>query len=228
MTKQTYQINTYNENGTGSMELNDDSGNEQFATLRDAWDNAKQMLHDTTLYLDEGSYEIDEDELHRTITVTQGDFEYIRFEIVPVMLDAVMTTAEVTDLYGFAEATVRQAINRGQLQARKSGGTWLVAKADVVAKWGQPTVFINVSAWYGEEYPVTVADYEDMKSETEYIEVSFRVRGDGIRQEHYLDHDIDSDEAREEFTRLSRGMNTYTGSDGQHAWIVVAQEQETE
>lgn len=51
-------------------------------------------------------------------------------------LHAVMTAAEVGEVYGFAEATVRQAINRGQIPARKSGGVWLVAKSDVVAKWG--------------------------------------------------------------------------------------------
>ena len=54
------------------------------------------------------------------------------------LLNQVMTTSEITEVYRFAESTVRQAINRGQLPARKSGSTWLVLKADVEAKWGQP------------------------------------------------------------------------------------------
>lgn len=52
-------------------------------------------------------------------------------------LGGVMTAAEVVDEFGLSEATVRQAINRGQIYARKSGGTWIMRRADAEAKWGK-------------------------------------------------------------------------------------------
>lgn len=51
-------------------------------------------------------------------------------------LSDVMTAAETATAFGLAEATVRQAINRGQINARKSSGTWLVLRKDVEKKWG--------------------------------------------------------------------------------------------
>lgn len=47
-----------------------------------------------------------------------------------------MTAAEAGETYGLAEATVRQAVNRGQIAARKSAGTWLIRRADAEARWG--------------------------------------------------------------------------------------------
>jgi hypothetical protein len=52
-------------------------------------------------------------------------------------LNQVMTAAEVTVEFGLAEATVRQAINRDTLYARKSGETWLVLRKDAEARWGK-------------------------------------------------------------------------------------------
>lgn len=51
-------------------------------------------------------------------------------------LDDVLTAGEATEIYGLASATVRQAINRGNIPARKSGGTWLIRRADAEALWG--------------------------------------------------------------------------------------------
>lgn len=55
---------------------------------------------------------------------------------VIIALAEVMTAAEVQKEFGLAEATVRQAINRGTLTARKSGETWLVLRKDAEARWG--------------------------------------------------------------------------------------------
>ena len=52
-------------------------------------------------------------------------------------LETVLTAAEACEVYGLAEATVRQAINRGTLPARKSAETWLVLRADCDARWGK-------------------------------------------------------------------------------------------
>jgi excisionase family DNA binding protein len=51
--------------------------------------------------------------------------------------DQEMTTAEVAALYGLSDATVRQAILRGALPARKSGGTWLIRARDAKDRWGK-------------------------------------------------------------------------------------------
>jgi hypothetical protein len=53
----------------------------------------------------------------------------------PLELSAVMTAGEACEKYGLAEATVRQAINRAQIFARKSGGTWLIRRTDAEARW---------------------------------------------------------------------------------------------
>jgi Helix-turn-helix domain len=50
-------------------------------------------------------------------------------------LTTIMTAAEAAEAFELAEATVRQAINRGQIPARKSAGTWLIRRVDAEKKW---------------------------------------------------------------------------------------------
>lgn len=50
-------------------------------------------------------------------------------------LDQVMTTVEVAKEFGVADATVRQAIGHGFIEARQSGATWLVRRADAKKRW---------------------------------------------------------------------------------------------
>lgn len=52
-------------------------------------------------------------------------------------LDAVMTASEVCEVYGLSHSTVRQAIDRGVVTARKSGGTWLIMARDAKLRWGK-------------------------------------------------------------------------------------------
>ena len=63
-------------------------------------------------------------------------------------LDAIMTASEAAQMLGFAEATVRQAINRKSLPARKSGGTWLVRREDIETKWSDAVQ--NPTVWRGD------------------------------------------------------------------------------
>lgn len=63
-------------------------------------------------------------------------------------LNEVMTAGEVVEQYSLSDAAVRVAISRGQIRARKSGGTWLLRRVDVEAKWGEPEFEFD----YGVEY----------------------------------------------------------------------------
>jgi excisionase family DNA binding protein len=71
-------------------------------------------------------------------------------------LDAIMTAGEVVEQYSMSNATVRVAISRGQIPARKSGGTWLVHRADVERRWGQRTI-----VWRADFDPYTEYVLED-------------------------------------------------------------------
>jgi len=51
-------------------------------------------------------------------------------------LSLVTTPQEVAELYSVKAPTVYQAIRRGKLTARKSGGTWLILRADAERLWG--------------------------------------------------------------------------------------------
>jgi len=50
--------------------------------------------------------------------------------------DADMTVAETAEQYEISEPTVRIAIKKGWLPARKSGATWLIKRRDAQARWG--------------------------------------------------------------------------------------------
>lgn len=79
-------------------------------------------------YMDEiGDWtEIDEEELVSLLEAI-GENEPI--------LDSVMTSAEVCEEFGLNESTVRKAIERDTIPARKSAGTWLIRRADAEARW---------------------------------------------------------------------------------------------
>src|SRR5574341_9626 len=48
----------------------------------------------------------------------------------------IMTVSEVAEAYGISDRTVREAIEKGWLNAQKSGGTWLIRRRDAQARWG--------------------------------------------------------------------------------------------
>ncbi len=55
-----------------------------------------------------------------------------------MILKGVMTVAEAAERWGLETSTLRHAIREGRLRAVKSGGTWLVAEADMAAAYGDP------------------------------------------------------------------------------------------
>jgi excisionase family DNA binding protein len=57
-------------------------------------------------------------------------------DVLDGTLKLVMTPKEVAEEYPIQESTVYQAINRGRLAARKSGGSWLILAQDAEALWG--------------------------------------------------------------------------------------------
>jgi excisionase family DNA binding protein len=49
-----------------------------------------------------------------------------------------MTAQEAAQRWGLAASTVYRAITEQRLKATKSGGTWLIAQADMQAAYGEP------------------------------------------------------------------------------------------
>lgn len=60
--------------------------------------------------------------------------------LVANMIDEIdvkeLASVDIAKRYGLAEATVRQAINRGQLRARKTGRDWMVKITEAERMWG--------------------------------------------------------------------------------------------
>lgn len=56
------------------------------------------------------------------------------------LLDLIMTSTECTERYGIDTATVRMAIRRGRIPARKAGrgrhAIWLLLRQDADRLWG--------------------------------------------------------------------------------------------
>jgi hypothetical protein len=52
-------------------------------------------------------------------------------------LTEVMSSSEVTAVFGLSQSTVRNACKRGSIPCRKSGNVWLVKRVDATRLWGQ-------------------------------------------------------------------------------------------
>jgi len=57
----------------------------------------------------------------------------------PDPLTEVMTAKEAAETFNISRFTVIDAIRRKVIDARQSGGTWLIRKADAEARWKRPT-----------------------------------------------------------------------------------------
>lgn len=57
-------------------------------------------------------------------------------DILSGKVKLMMTTTEVAETYGISDRTVREAIEKGWINARKSGGTWLIRTQDAEKRWG--------------------------------------------------------------------------------------------
>lgn len=57
------------------------------------------------------------------------------------ILNEVFSAREAEKLWGLEKGTVRAALNRDIIRGRKSVGTWLVSRSDMVAHYGpQPPI----------------------------------------------------------------------------------------
>lgn len=74
-----------------------------------------------------------------------------------INLNDVMTTGEVAEEFGIVDATVRQAIGHRYVEGRKSGGTWLIRRADAEARWGKGPALMSFTYWSGDEEPANPA-----------------------------------------------------------------------
>lgn len=94
------------------------------------------------IYIDTDDDEnADEHEMQSYIRndIMHGVFVSFEWVVEAPELNAVMTAGEIEDTYGLGTGTVRQAINRRQIIARKSGDIWLVRRTDAETKWGSST-----------------------------------------------------------------------------------------
>lgn len=99
------------------------NGGGTIAIVPDEWD-----IYETQGWQEDFDYECDREIL---IVVEREDQDEVESA-----LNSVMTAAEIAEEFGLSESTVRQAINRNQIAARKSAGTWLVLRKDAEKQWG--------------------------------------------------------------------------------------------
>ncbi len=81
------------------------------------------------LFLDEVTGEISVE-----VAVPGG---YDEVPVGAVVLDDVMTAAEVAAELGITERNVRKTCEDRRVKARKSGGTWLISRPDALRQWGK-------------------------------------------------------------------------------------------
>ena len=117
--------------------------------------NSKQFNEGMIVILVEGN----EEEIKATFEAFQAK------QAEKVALLDIMTTAEVAKEFGIADATVRQAIGHGFIEARQSGSTWLLRRADATKRWGnRPRKPISFTYWLGDgrpEVPAHDVEYKD-------------------------------------------------------------------
>ena len=82
-------------------------------------------------------YYAHQDEIDAEIERDQAELDALRWQQTTNTLDGVMTAAAVAKTYNLSPRTVRDAIENGWIEARKSGGTWPVRRADAEARWGE-------------------------------------------------------------------------------------------
>ena len=59
--------------------------------------------------------------------------------------NTVMTASEVDARFSLPTGTAKLAANRGSVTARKSAGTWLIARSEAVKKWGRPAACFAIA-----------------------------------------------------------------------------------
>jgi excisionase family DNA binding protein len=102
--------------------------------IAEAYDLAPAEIHAALSY-----YYAHVDEIEQSIRREDQDTEnvpHIEDAIKELRVD-MLTVAEVAASYRINDRTVREAIHKGWLKARKSGGTWLIRRQDAHERWGE-------------------------------------------------------------------------------------------
>lgn len=85
---------------------------------------------------------------------TQGRGREDQLAYVVNILDEITTAPEIADELGVAYITVLKAIERNNIPARKSAGTWLIRRADALKRWGKPAstllLAVGLAVWIAQ------------------------------------------------------------------------------
>lgn len=137
-----------------------DASSKPFAWITEGWmddmyiltlQDAKQVALDyfvngTVANQTEWEYDFDADAAFEVLCENEAVVETLQEYAEDWMLEQVMTTQEIAEEYGIADATVRQTINRDAIRARKSGSTWLILRSDAERFWNRSATK-GVTTW---------------------------------------------------------------------------------
>lgn len=88
------------------------------------------------LYTDEVEHHLPVDKSWQYYT-TRGLYRLDNVATDTTTLNDVLTLAEAAEIFDVDAGTIRVSIHKGYVAARKSGGTWLIARADAERRWSK-------------------------------------------------------------------------------------------
>ena len=116
---------------------------------RDSFEEALEVLRDWADSVMANAIEEAKDELQEAELAQAYEDTFVTrqesFRQTEATLNAVMTSSEVDAEFGLPEGTAKLAANRNAIAARKSAGTWLIARSDAVAKWGKLAMAVIIA-----------------------------------------------------------------------------------
>jgi excisionase family DNA binding protein len=105
--------------------------------IAEAFDLTFGQIHAAISYYYDHHVEIDEAIQQEQEWIDQIKAEQDRIAPGGDFLDQVMTPPAVAREFNLSDRTVRDAIEQGKVRALKSGGTWLIRRAEAEARWGK-------------------------------------------------------------------------------------------
>ncbi len=105
--------------------------------IAEAFNLTPGQVHMALAYYFDHQAEIEQAIKHKRDDVDKIYKEQRDFAGTDDVLHAVMTPAAAARVFGVTDRTVRDAIEAGKIDALKSGGTWLIRRADAERRWGK-------------------------------------------------------------------------------------------